>query len=298
MIGEAAALTAALVWAAGSLLFERIAAGTRISPLTANFAKSVIGLSLLLGVWAVASRDASISQADLGRLLASGVVGIAIGDTAFFAALVRVGAARAVLMLSSAPLFVVAIEVVTKGRVPGVAEAIGMILTLVGIAVVVTRPATGGDGTPAVGVPLAGVAAGAVSGICQAVGALLAREATESRVAPLFASWLRLGAGVVCVGLVIAASGRARATWTELRPRGVLPRLGVASFLGTVCGLWLSQIAVAKARSTGIASTLLATSPLFALPLAHVTKAERVSVRSALGSVIAVTGVAILLSSG
>ena len=96
---------------------------------------------------------------------------------------------------------------------------------------------------------------------------------------------------------MIAATGRAKTTWDEVRPRGVLPRLAVASLLGTVCGLWLSQLAVAKARSTGIASTLLATSPLFALPLAHVAKAERLNLRSAFGSVLAVVGVALLLTS-
>jgi drug/metabolite transporter (DMT)-like permease len=69
----------------------------------------------------------------------------------------------------------------------------------------------------------------------------------------------------------------------------------LAAFLGTYCGLGLQQTAL-KLAPAGIAQTLLSTSPLFALPLAMVL-GEKVSARAVSGALLAVVGVALLVTA-
>jgi drug/metabolite transporter (DMT)-like permease len=66
-----------------------------------------------------------------------------------------------------------------------------------------------------------------------------------------------------------------------------------ATLLGPVTGIWLSLVAV-RHTETGIAATLMATTPILILPLLAVVEKERVSARAIVGTVISVIGVALL----
>lgn len=293
-IGELAGLCGAMAWAVGSLLFARIGSGSRVSAAAMNLGKSVVGGLVLLAIDAASSgmplRGAN--GRDVAVLAASGVVGIAIGDTAFFGALVRVGPSSAVLLLSTAPLFVVAIDA-ARGIFPGAREAAGIALAVAGIALVVARGHGPEDDAKARRMSAAGVAFGLLAGLCQAVGSILSRAATMDAISPLSAAHVRLFTGGLAIALAGAAMGRVGTWLRELRP-AVIP-VSAASLVGTVGGLWLSQIALARAHSAGIASTLLATSPIFALPLAHVFGHDRATPRALAGVVIAFAGIALLL---
>lgn len=285
--GELAGLAAALSWAIGSLLFERVMRGQRVAAAAVNVGKSLTGAVVLFAASVIVS-SAPLSQAsrrDVALLALSGIVGIALGDTAFFGALAALGAPAAVLLLSSAPLFVVAIDAV-RGTLPTATEGIGIVVTLAGIALVVLRPGAGR-------VSVIGLAYGFAAGLCQAGGSLLSRAATQGSVSPLTASYFRLAVGSAALLAFGLASGRLGAWYRDLR--GTLHRIVGASFVGTVLGLFLSQVALAKSSSAGVASTLLATSPIFALPLAHVSGSERVTVRAVAGAILAVAGVALLV---
>src|SRR5205085_2067457 len=79
--------------------------------------------------------------------------------------------------------------------------------------------------------------------------------------------------------------------WTRaLIAKRMWLRVGLASMVGTYCGIWLAQTALLKARSTGVATTLLATSPVFALPIAHLAGNERMTARAVIGVLIAIGG--------
>ena len=73
--------------------------------------------------------------------------------------------------------------------------------------------------------------------------------------------------------------------------------LSLAVLLGTFFGIWLQQIAFKMSDHLGVASTLLATSPLFVLPMVALG-GEKLSARAVLGAIIGVTGVAVLLIQG
>jgi drug/metabolite transporter (DMT)-like permease len=293
-VGELAGLCAAACWAIGSTLFARIGQGGA-SPAAMNAVKCSFAFVVLLGAAIVTSgspwpqRPTLVEASLLG---ASALVGLAVGDTAYFGALRDLGASRAVLLLSTAPVFAVAVESLWLRRAPPSGELVGVLVTLAGLAIAIARrePSTSGSAHAA-----RGVALGLVAGLAQAIGSLLSRAGTAGGVAPLTASWLRLGVGAAFVLGAGLVAGEARGWVAQLRAPGLLARVLGASVVGTVCGIFLSQVALARSSSGGVASTLLATSPLFALPIAHATGGDRITPRAAIGTLVAFVGVALLL---
>jgi drug/metabolite transporter (DMT)-like permease len=74
--------------------------------------------------------------------------------------------------------------------------------------------------------------------------------------------------------------------------RGLLATLG-GTVMGPFLGVWMSLFALSHAN-TAVASTILATSPVFVIPLVRVAYGERASWRAWAGAVVAIGGVALL----
>ncbi len=88
IIGIAAALTSAASWALGSILFKKI--GEKVSPFGMTLTKGILGIFLLGAAYAIYGFEfVPINAA--GMLIISGIIGIAVGDTLFFAALQYLG---------------------------------------------------------------------------------------------------------------------------------------------------------------------------------------------------------------
>ena len=101
-MGELAALTSACLWAISSVIYGRI--GQRIPPLELNILKGAIAIALLICTLLLQKATfTDVTPTTLGLLLLSGVLGIGIGDTAFFFALNYLGARRALLMETLSP---------------------------------------------------------------------------------------------------------------------------------------------------------------------------------------------------
>jgi drug/metabolite transporter (DMT)-like permease len=86
-------------------------------------------------------------------------------------------------------------------------------------------------------------------------------------------------------------------------PAGAQRSLGFAMVMvligvtfGPVVGVWCSMVAVDLAL-TGVAATLMAITPVLILPFAVVVEKEHISWRAVLGAIIAVAGVALLTTT-
>lgn len=295
--GELAALAAAATWAVGSLLFAKI--GKRVAPGAMNLGKC-FAAAIVLSALRLALGPAifGLSFDAVALLSLSGVVGLTIGDTAYFGAIVALGVPRAILLLSAAPVIAAFGGVLFFSEELGGREVAGVALTLVGIALVVAfraaPPPKAGAEAQHVFQTGRGVLLGAVAALCQGSGSLLSRRAMRLGIDPLGAAAGRLIAGALGLLLLSWASGKARPWIADLRRDRSWIHVAGASLVGTVCGIWLSQIAIARCASTGVATTLLSTSPIFALPLAHVLGHERVTGRAIAGTAIAIVGVVLL----
>jgi drug/metabolite transporter (DMT)-like permease len=292
-MGELAAVAAALTWAIGSMLFARI--GARVAPGAMNLGK-LIASALMLSATYVAlggAVDASLWQDERAWLLmTSGVVGLTIGDTAYFGALVTLGVPRAILLLSSAPVFAALGGAVFLDERLDARAALGVLLTLGGVVLVVVRADGAANLRP--NDRVRGLLFGIVAAIGQAAGSLLSRKAMQGGIDPIGAAALRVVVGTLGMLALAGAVGRVRPWIGELRRDRQWLKVAGAASIGSYIGIWLSQYAIKFSSSTGVASTLLATSPAFAMPLAHFTGAERMTFRATLGTILTLAGIAVL----
>lgn len=287
-MGELAALGAAVLWAAASLLFAR--AGRTTRPVALNFVKTLIGLVSFVATVAVLHGTvwpSTISADALGWLAFSGFVGLTIGDSAFFAALNRLGARRAMLSWALVPPTTALLAWPVLDEVFGIWAVLGVTITMLGIVWVLLER-TPGASTESIA---PGLAFAAVAVLCQSVGSVTAKmggarldAVTLTMVRLLFGTAGLFGQVVLTrtVGQVLA-----------LRWRDLVLVAG-ATMLGTYLGLWLSMASL-QLTLAGISATLTATSPIFVLPFARIFEKEHVSPRAVAGAFVAVAGVAILL---
>jgi drug/metabolite transporter (DMT)-like permease len=291
-LGELAALTAAFLWASSSIIYSRL--GQSISPLQLNFGKGIIAIALLVITLAWRSElSVDLSLFPVILLLISGIVGIGLGDTAYFAALNNLGARRTLLLETLSPPMGAIFALIFIQEKLSLKNWCGILLVLIGIAWVISErnPLEGDRNLQSKGIIWAILAA-----ISQAVGAVMSRLALlQSQISPLASTLIRLvgGTSIVFILLLLSATSASNSD----RPRWQLspPSIGavaVAAFGSTYLGIWLQQIAL-KFSPTGIAQTLLATSPLFILPLAALM-GEKISLRAIGGVLIAISGILVL----
>ncbi len=324
-VGEAAALTAAFLWAAATLMFGKL--GKQLAPLVLNIVKGLFAIAFLAvtlviqQVVAAPSFTLSLPTDAAILLLLSGAIGIGLGDTAYFSAINTLGARKALLLETLAPPVAAVLAWIFLSEQLSITSVIGIWLTLIGIAWVVSERVPGTDQKK----QGAGIKFALLAVFCQAAGAVLSRSALDGTVvAPLWSSLIRLFAGLLFMGVLaliqphqlgnyqpivepLASSpecslegfdkSKWRSRWqqslTDLKTPSLLLGIATASFFATYLGIWLQQIAL-KYTAAGIAQALLATSPLFVLPMAALL-GDRISWRAAFGALIALLGVWVLL---
>jgi drug/metabolite transporter, DME family len=269
-IGVAAALLAALCWTVSSSLWRRLP--TSLGPAELNLLKNLIALSLQLPLLVGAA--ASLPAGPTLLLLLSGVLGIALGDSFYFAALRRLGTRRTLTFDAGGPAVTAAAGSLLLAEVPGPQQWLGIgLISLAVLLVALQRPGPTGSGdgqgggvtaaSQRLGVVLALAALG-----CGGGGALLARAALRtSALDPWHASTLRLAAATL---VLLPLMGRLWGHLRRPRPRPKTrrwPLVLVATLLGTTAGIGLQQLAL-DALPGGLAVALLATAPVMAVPLA------------------------------
>ncbi len=288
--GETSALVAALFWAVATVMFSR--AGKRIAPLELNLVKGVIAVMLIVITLLIGGNlMTAVDPLALGLLAVSGIIGIGLGDTAYFESLNGLGPRRALLILMLSPPLAGLIAWFFIGEAIGPMAWVGIALTVGGVAWVITERYAGKDGTQSR--LMRGIGMGLIAALAQALGAVLSRAAfMHTSVSPLMAALIRLSAGVVMLLVWIVAIRPAADRFTIHKKRDMWRMIFFATFIGTYLAIWLQQTSF-KFTETGIAQTLISTSPLFVLPFA-VWMGEKVSLRAFAGVLVALAGIALL----
>lgn len=289
-IGALAALMAAAIWAIAALLFNRVMADRAIAPLQVTLYRGLIAWPFLLVTvlirqepWPVLSFPQWIA------LIASALLGVAVGDAAFFLSLRDLGVRRALLMQTLVPPSAALLAWLFLGENLRSMNQWGMVITLGGIAWVISeRNANAADGDRH---RWQGAFWGGVSGLSQGLAVMLMRGVfLDTPISPLWSSTIRLALANVSLAVLLLGMGQ---LGSPLRDRRIWIGLAIASFLGTYLGLWLHQLAI-KLAPAGIAATLLSTSPLFSLLLA-IRWGDRPNGRAVGGAIVALMGIALLV---
>lgn len=294
LTGELAALGGAFLWAVASVIYTRV--GRAVPPAEMNLLKNLVAMAMLgLTLVLVGQALPAAAGPAVGLLLLSGVVGIGLGDTAYFETLNAVGPRLALLLEILAPPLASLLALLFLGERLHAGAWLGIAVTVLGVTWVITEG--GSTSRAAEGRQLRrGLVFGFVAALAQAAGAVLSRAAfLRADVSSLWSAFLRLAAGALVLVVGMALSRGRVGGWLRRPGAAALGgRLLAAIILGTYLALWLQQVSL-KLTPAGIAQTLFATSPLFVLPFAA-WQGERVTLRAILGAALALAGVALLFA--
>jgi drug/metabolite transporter (DMT)-like permease len=288
LIGMGAALGSAASWAIGSILFKRI--GESVSPFGMTLVKGSVSI-LLLGAVLMITGYGDVPTNSLLLLCLSGVLGIAIADTLFFAALQDIGPIPLVVFFMMGQLLTALLAIFFLHEMPSIREWIGIILTLSGICTVLGSKISGDDTTRRSGIR--GIILGGLSMIAMSSSTIIAKPALMN-ISTLSATFLRMVAGTIGVLLFGIASGRIQQWLSPVRDMQMMLRFFFSVCTVTFGGFWLSLVAI-KYVDVAVASALSATEPLFIIPFAILIFKERVSFAEIIGAVLASGGIILII---
>jgi drug/metabolite transporter (DMT)-like permease len=285
-IGVLAAIGSGAAWAIALILLKSLK--SEVSPFGLTLVTAGLGVAAL-GGFILTDGATPLSFRPLLFLGISGILGITIGDTLFFAAIPKVRAQTMVLFGLLGQTITVILGVVVLGERLTPLQWAGVAITVVGVTLV-SRDEAEADGLPGesrLGLFYALLAAlfGALSVLCAKTGLGEVSAAQGTFVRILFG-----GLGLLLFGLI---TGQVRSWLQPLRKRDTLLKVSAASFIGAFGGFYLFHLALKKIDIV-IASPLSATEPLFAMPLALWFLGERPTVSGVMGTALAVLGAVLI----
>jgi drug/metabolite transporter (DMT)-like permease len=134
MIGELAALGAALSWTVSALFYGKALQQAR--PISANIVRLTLTCSILLLFLVILGKLTFLTGLPSGVVVISaisGIIGLGLGDTLYLVSLSRIGVARAVPMTCVYPLFSLVWAVVFVGEPITWAVVLGAVVIVGGI---------------------------------------------------------------------------------------------------------------------------------------------------------------------
>ena len=294
LLGELASLATAILWTGSATFFT--VASRRLGSVVLNRTRLLLAVIFLLITHTLLLGSPLPLDASPDRWLwlgLSGVIGLAIGDAMLFQAYVLIGARLGLLMLSTAPLISALLAWALLGERLLPIEWLGVLLTIAGIAWVVTR----GSGTlldrhqPHY---MQGIVLGLGAAVCQAAGYTLSKLGLGGDFPALSGVVIRMLAGFVALWGWTLVRDEVGETFARLsQDRGALLPAVAGAIVGPFLGVWMSLIGVQLAR-VGVASTIMALPPVFSLPVSRFILKENINWQAWAGTFVAIVGSALL----
>ncbi len=297
-IGELAALGTSLAFSVGSTLFTF--AGRTVGTGFLNRVRLALALlftmilhSILVGTFYPVNTPPDV----IFWMAISGLVGYVIGDALLFQGFVMVGPRLSMLMMALAPVMSTIMAWVFLREGLGLIEIIGITITMLGIALVVSAPQAAEKSETfhadrrkyIVGLLFAfGGAFG------QAGGSLLSKIGLASGISAISGNTIRLTAAVILVWVWAAVRGQLVSTYQTARQNNRAMRyVLIATIAGPVIGVWLALTSVQLAP-LGVATTLQSLPPIFLIPIGYFVFKEKITRRAVLGTIVALIGSVLL----
>ena len=293
MIGELAALFTAFVWSFGSLCFT--SAGRCIGALNVNRIRLVMGV-ILLGLALLISKgwliQPEMTNENFFYLSLSGLIGLVIGDSFLFSAMVMIGTRLTMLIYALSPAIAGIFAWLFIGESLDSLAIIGIAVTLSGV-VWVTRERRLDNNGKNINISAKGIIFAFIGGACQAIGIVFAKKGMGDLIDPLAGTFIRMLSSALIIWLISIFTGKFISTIKSMKnKRGLMFSFGGA-FFGPFLGVWMSLVAV-KNTEAGVAMAITSIVPVLVIPWVIIFYKEKVSLRALIGAVLAVIGVFIL----
>ncbi len=210
ILGGAAALIAALLWSFAAILFRKL--GEDIPPVELNLLKcSLAVLAMVVTTVILREKIPSLPNSTLLLLALSGIIGIGIGDTAYFFSLNHLGTRLALLLGVLAPPIAGLISLFFLGEVLHPIAWLGIFVTLAGVGWVILQENKGESRKPGL---WKGIGFALLASLSQAVGAVFSRFAlVSSDISALQTAIVRLLAGIAALLIIVLFFQKSRFQW-------------------------------------------------------------------------------------
>lgn len=303
-IGEAISLTVAVSWTVTALFAE--VGSKRLGSLQMNVVRMCLSL-LMLGAtlwWFTGSPVPLYADGKAWFWLSmSGFVGYLLGDYCLFNSYVLIGSRFGQLFMTLAPPAAAFTGWIVLGEKMSAQALLGMCVTLTGIAVSVLNK--GNSHKLSLKLPFKGVLFGIGAGVGQGVGLVLSKvgmncyeeaipvgEVVVADLVPFASTFIRAVTG--CIGFLFVMGARRQfdTLADSLRDRKGMNAAFWATFTGPFIGVSLSLMAV-QYTEAGIASTLMALTPVFIIWPAHFFFGQQVTIKEIIGACVSVIGVSL-----
>lgn len=284
-IGIAASLGSAASWAIGAILFQRL--GEQIPPLALTLLKGALSV-VLLALALLLTGYGAIDGRSLLLLVFSGILGISVGDTFFFAALNDLGAHALVVLSTLGEVLTIALAVLFLGERHNVSAWLGIACVVAGITIVLGSKLRGEKSASG----WRGIAFGLMAVLCMSVSTVIAKEGLEG-VSALQATFIRMVSGTLGMFVFGTATGQVGKWISPLRDIHLVSRLFLSVGFITFGGFWLSLVSI-QYIDVSIANSLNTTDPIFVLLLAAIFFKEKITRPAAIGTAMTVAGIVAL----
>lgn len=304
-LGEIISLVVAASWTVTALFADK--ASHRLGSMSANVLRlsmAIVFLALILWVSVGAPYPVYANGKAWLWLALSALVGYVFGDWCLFNCYLFIGARFGQLLMTLAPPMAAVAGWVLLGESLSWTALIAMTVTLIGIGISILSRGEGHSVRLAL--PLKGILLGVGAGIGQGVGLVLSKigmtyytealpsdapEAMEAML-PFASTMIRAIVGSLgFLGLMALQKDLGRLKTAVHDATGMRYAL-VMTLFGPVLGVSLSLMAV-KYTNAGIASTLMALTPvLILIPYAFIYK-QKIRPREILGVTVSMIGVAL-----
>ncbi|MBP7104788.1 MAG: DMT family transporter [Fermentimonas sp.] len=285
-VGEIASLLTAVCWTFSAIYFEK--AGRRVGSLSVNIIRIFLGV-IFLGITTLFTRGMffpiDATPYNWFWLGLSGIVGFFLGDLFLFKSYTIIGSRTSQLVMSLAPMITAVIGWFFLSEYLTPKSIAGIVVSVTGIMIAVAGKKLRLD------VPVKGFLYAIGGALGQAVGLILSKKGMGDYDA-IAATQIRAIFGFAAFALLVTFMRRWRKVILATGERKIMNAITIGAMFGPFIGVSLSLFAV-KHTETGIASALMALTPIFIIIPSAIMFKEKITARQVTGAVISIIGASI-----
>ena len=299
-LGEFISIGVAFSWTATALLSEF--GSKRLGNLTLNVLRMALALLFSVVLFGVVTGNIlppGASAEACGWMLLSGLVGYVIGDFCLFQCYIIIGSRYGQLFMTLAPLSAALMAWVMLGQQMTLMSILAMLVTLFGISISVLG--RGEHHKVSLKLPLNGILFAIGAAVCQGVGLVLSKigmdyyEPSASMpewLVPFSANFYRCVAGIIGFTFLLYYRDGMAPLREAMHDKKGLSVATATTIFGPFVGVGFSLMAV-QYTAAGIASTLMAMTPIIIIMPAYWLFHEKITWKAVLGALISVIGVSL-----
>ena len=288
ILGIIFALISTASWALCTIILKKL--GERLEPIGITTVKSCLSTLFLFIAILLTTKEIFVTKEYLFPIALSGLIGIAIGYSFFFASLNRLSPMVLSLILFVGPdLFTGIFGLLFLGEMPTVIAWIGIILTLIGLSLFIFPIKTVNTTNDKSTTTIIGIILAILSLCCTAYSMVIIKPVLQM-VPTITATMYRMlfsAVGLIIIGLYTKKIFNWKYTLSDKK---YSLKLTSTMLLSTFGGFWLSLSAI-KYCDLIIASTIMTLEPLFILLFMIVFNGYKPKRKEYLGIIFIIMGI-------